>query len=112
MVKTPCQMVEQPASLSLICRLRFPVYCSLNNILLSLRSSTHWGCIQTMLNAGLPKAFCVNIIMHVFGFPLFLLFILWLFPLPPSHGCRLPSRIAALQFVAGEVLGRLGGRVL
>ena len=59
-----------------------------------------------MLNAVLSKAFCVNINMHVFGFPLFLLFILWLFPLPPSLGHRLPSRTAALQSVAGEVLGR------
>ena len=65
-----------------------------------------------MLNVGLLKAFCVNIIMHVFGFPLFLLFILWLFPLPPSLGRRLPSRTAALQSVAGEVLGQLGGQVL
>ena len=48
----------------------------LYNVLLNLRSSTHWGCIQTMLNAGLSKAFCVNIIMHVLGFRLFLLFIL------------------------------------
>ena len=29
-----------------------------------------------MLNAGLSKAFCVNIIMHVLGFRLYLLFIL------------------------------------
>ena len=65
-----------------------------------------------MLNAGLSKAFCVNIIMHVLGFRLYLLFILWLFPLPPSVGRRLPSRIAALQSVAGEGLGRLGGQVL
>ena len=65
-----------------------------------------------MLNAGLSKAFCVNIIMHVFGFPLFLLFILWLFPLSPSLGRRLPSRTAALQSVAVEGLGRLGGQVL
>ena len=65
-----------------------------------------------MLTAGLLKAFRVNIIMHVPGFPLFLLFILWLFPLPPSLGRRLPSRTAALQSVAGEVLGRLGGQVL
>ena len=65
-----------------------------------------------MLTVGLFKALCVNTIMHVFGFPLFLLFILWLFPLPPSLGRRLPSRTAALQSVAGEVLGRLGGQVL
>ena len=65
-----------------------------------------------MFNAGLSKAFCVNIIMHVLGFPLHLLFILWLFPLPPSLGRRLPSRTAALQSVAGEVLGQLGGQVL
>ena len=65
-----------------------------------------------MLTVGLLKALCVNIIMHVFGFPLFLLFILWLFPLPPSLGRRLPSRTAALQSVAGEVLGRLGRQLL
>ena len=58
-----------------------------------------------MLNAGLSKVFCVNI-MHVFGFRLCLLFILWLFPLPPSLGRRLPSRTAALQSAAGEGLGR------
>ena len=63
-------------ALSLIRRLCFPVYCSSNNILLSLRSSTHRGCIQIMLTAGLLKALCVNIIMHVFGFRLYLLFIL------------------------------------
>ena len=60
-----------------------------------------------MLNAGLSKVFCVNI-MHVFGFRLCLLFILWLFPLPPSLGRRLPSRTAALQSMAGEGLGRFG----
>ena len=124
MVKTPCQTVEQPASLSLIVPLATrrvrarrlqPVMikprlasrpllqpalsspltflaCLLHlwpdpppllsclllfeHYLLSLRSSTHWGCIQTMLNAGLLKAFCVNIIMHVLGFRLYLLFIL------------------------------------
>ena len=65
-----------------------------------------------MLTAGLLKAFCVNIIMHVFGFPLLLLFILWLFLLPPSLGRRLPSRTAALQSVAGKGLSRLGGQVL
>ena len=65
-----------------------------------------------MLTAGLLKALCVNIIMHVFGFPLFLLFILWLFPLPPSLGCRLHSQTVALQSVAEKVLGQLGGQVL
>ena len=64
-----------------------------------------------MLNAGLSKVFSVNI-MHVFGFRLCLLFILCLFPLPPSLGRRLPSRTAAMQSVAGEGLGRLGGQVL
>ena len=124
MVKTPCQTVEQPASLSLIVppatrrvrarrlqpvmikprlasrpllqpALPSPLTCLarllhlwpdpppllsclllFEQYLLSLRSSTHWGCIQTMLNAGLSKAFCVNIIMHVLGFRLYLLFIL------------------------------------
>ena len=50
--------------------------------------------------------------MHVLGFRLYLLFILWLFPLPPFLGRRLPSQTAALQSVAGEVLGQLGGQVL
>ena len=139
MVKTPCQTVEKPASLSLIvppatrrvrarrlqpvmikprlasrpllqlalpspptspARLLRPssdppplLSCLLlfEQYLLNLRSSTHWGCIQTMLNAGLSKAFCVNIIMHVLGFRLYLLFILWLFPLPPSLVAAFPA---------------------
>ena len=48
-----------------------------------------------MFTAGLLKAFCVNITMHVFGFPLFLLLILWLFL------CR-PPLVAA--FPAGQLL--------
>ena len=44
------------------------------------------------------------------AFPCSLLFILLLFPLPPSLGCRLPSQAVALQSVAGEVLGQLGGK--
>ena len=46
--------------------------------------------------------------MHL-AFPRTLLFVLLLFPLPPSLGCRLPSQTVALQFVAGGVLGQLGG---
>ena len=38
--------------------------------MLSLHNSTHWGCIRTILTAGLLGALCVNIIMHVFGLPL------------------------------------------
>ena len=49
--------------------------------------------------------------MHL-AFPRTLLFILLLFPLPPSLGRRLPSRTVALQSVAVEGLGRLGGQVL
>ena len=45
----------------------------------------------------------------VLAFPRSLLFILLLFPLPPSLGCRLPSPTVALQSVAGGVLGQLGG---
>ena len=62
--------------------------------------------------AGLLEALYVYMTMHVFGFSLSLLFILLLFPLPPSLGCRLPSQTVALQSVAGEVLGQLGGQVL
>ena len=66
-----------------------------------------------MLIAGLLEAFiCIyNLCMHL-AFPRTLLFILLLFPLPPSLGCRLPSQTVALQSVAGEVLGQLGGQVL
>ena len=46
--------------------------------------------------------------MHL-AFPRTLLFILLLFPLPPSLGCRLPSQTVALQSIAGGVLGQLGG---
>ena len=46
------------------------------------------------------------------AFPRSLLLILLLFPLPPSLGWRLPSQTVALQSVAGEVLGQLGGQVL
>ena len=74
---------DPPSLLS--CLLLFEQY------LLNLRSSTHWGCIQTMSNAGLSKAFCVNIIMHVLGFRLYLLFILWLFPLPHSLVAAFPA---------------------
>ena len=63
-------------SLGLICRPCFSCLLLFEQFLLNLRSSTHWGCIQIMLNAGLSKAFCVNIIMHVLGFRLYLLFIL------------------------------------
>ena len=73
----------------LSCLLLFEQY------LLSLRSSTHLGCIQTMLNAGLSRDFCVNIIMPVLGFRLYLLFILWLFPLPP---------FLVAAFLAGQLL--------
>ena len=37
-----------------------------------------------MLNAGLSEVFYVNIIMCMFGFHSRMLFILRLFPLPPS----------------------------
>ena len=65
-----------------------------------------------MLIAGLLGALYVDMIMHVFGFSLFFAFhpstvsfaaLPWL---PP------PSRTVALQSVAGEVLGQLGGQVL
>ena len=71
-----------------------------------------------MLIAGLLGALCVNMNMHVFGFPLFFAFhpsavsfaaLPWL---PPSLGCRLPGRTDALQSAAGEVLGQLVGQVL
>ena len=42
-------------------------------------------------------------------FLVLLLFVLVLFHLPPSLGCRLPSPTVALQSVAGGVLGQLGG---
>src|SRR3954467_14020218 len=45
-----------------------------------------------MLNVGFCEAFCVNILMHVFGFHSRMPFILRLFPLPPSPDCCLPSR--------------------
>ena len=58
--------------------------------------------------AGLLGAFiCIyNLCMHL-AFPRTLLFILLLFPLPPSLGCRLPSQTVALQSAAGGVLGQL-----
>ena len=59
--------------------------------------------------AGLLGALYVYMTMHAFGFSRSLLFILLLFPLPPSLGCRLPRQTVALQSVAGEVLGQLGG---
>ena len=49
-------------------------------------------------------------ITYAFGLSLyFSFFVLLLFPLPPSLGCRLPSQTVALQSVAGGVPGRLGG---
>ena len=49
-----------------------------------------------------------NLCMHL-AFPCALLFVLLLFPLPPSLGCRLPSQTVALQSVAGECLADWGG---
>ena len=46
----------------------------------------------------------------IWPFLVLLLFVLLLFPLPPSLGCRLPSQTVALQSVAGGVPGRLGGK--
>ena len=62
--------------------------------------------------AGLLGALCIYDLCMRLAFPHTLLLILLLFPLPPSLGCRLPSRTAALQSVAGEVLGQLGEQVL
>ena len=45
----------------------------------------------------------------IWPFLVLLLFVLLLFPLPPSLGCRLPSPTVALDSVAGGVLGPLGG---
>ena len=45
----------------------------------------------------------------IWPFLVLLLFVLLLFPLPPSLGCRLPSPTVDLQSVAGGVLGQLGG---
>ena len=62
--------------------------------------------------AGLLAALCIYM-TYAFGLSFyFLLFVLLLFPLPPSLGCRLPSQTVALHSVAGEVLGQLGGQVL
>ena len=110
---SPPTCLARCCSLDLIRRLYFPARYSLNNFLLTLRSSTHWGCIRTMSLAGLLGALYVymTLCMHL-AFPRSLLFILLLFPLPPSLGCRLPSQTVSLQSVAGEVLGQLGGRVL
>ena len=58
--------------------------------------------------AGLLAAFMY--ITYAIGLSLyFLLFVLLLFPLPPSLGCRLPSQTVALQSVAGECLADWGG---
>ena len=66
-----------------------------------------------MLMASLLGALYVYITYAcILAFPCSLLFILLLFPLPPSLGCRLPSQTVALQSVAGDVLGQLGGQVL
>ena len=96
-------------SLGLTRRLYFPARYSLNGFLLTLRSSTHWGCIQTLSNAGLSKAFCVNIIMHVLGFHSYLLFIFWLFSfaaLPWSP----PSQPDSCSAVCGRVRNWPSGR--
>ena len=59
--------------------------------------------------AGLLAALCIYM-TYAFGLSLyFLLFVLLLFPLPPSLGCRLPSQTVALQSVAGECLADWGG---
>ena len=66
------------------------------------------GVFELMSVAGLLAALCIYM-TYAFGLSLyFLLFVLLLFPLPPSLGCRLPSQTVALQSVAGGVPGRLG----
>ena len=56
--------------------------------------------------AGLLGALYVYVTMHVFGFPFFFAFHPSAVSFAALPCCRLPSWTAALQSVAGEMLGR------
>ena len=77
---------------------------------LSLRSSIHWVYSNVILLPAFRRLYVYKLCNR--SFLVLLLFVLLLFPLPPSLGCRLPSPTVALQSVAGGVLGQLGGSTL